>query len=219
MSSRYLLFLDLDKTLLRVNSGKVLAREAYKSGIMRRADLMRGAVLSLLHKYDVMDNLKIIHKMAWWLKGMEEEKLSKLSSKICNNFLFSEIHNEAWDLIDFHKSRNSEVVILSAALKYICSPIAEKLAVDHVLCSEMEIESGKFTGKPIGEFCYGEGKLRRLERFCREEGVDPGLSYFYTDSFSDLPALKAVGHPVCVNPDKKLKKAAIRSGWKIVNWR
>jgi phosphoserine phosphatase len=41
---------------------------------------------------------------------------------------------------------------------------------------------------------------------------------FYTDSITDLPLLEAVGRPVAVNPDPRLRRLARRRGWPIEDW-
>ena len=37
--------------------------------------------------------------------------------------------------------------------------------------------------------------------------------YSYSDSFTDLPMLEAVGHPVAVNPDRPLARVARERAW------
>ena len=34
----------------------------------------------------------------------------------------------------------------------------------------------------------------------------------------DLPALSSIGFPVCINPDKRLKKIAAEKSWKVYYW-
>ena len=41
-------------------------------------------------------------------------------------------------------------------------------------------------------------------------------SWFYSDSASDLPLLRAVTDPVAVVPDERLRAAAIEAGWPII---
>jgi phosphoserine phosphatase len=41
-------------------------------------------------------------------------------------------------------------------------------------------------------------------------------AYYYGDSISDLSALEVVGHPVCVQPDRKLSRIAHKNGWRII---
>ena len=42
--------------------------------------------------------------------------------------------------------------------------------------------------------------------------------YAYSDSESDLPMLRAVGHPVVVNPDRELDRIARDEGWQIMRF-
>ncbi len=52
----------------------------------------------------------------------------------------------------------------------------------------------------------------------RERGIDLAASYAYSDSESDLPMLRAVGHPVAVNPDAELERVAREEGWRIMRF-
>jgi phosphoserine phosphatase len=40
-------------------------------------------------------------------------------------------------------------------------------------------------------------------------------SYYHADSINDLPLLEEVGIPVCITPDKKLERIAMKRGWRI----
>src|SRR6185437_8813079 len=48
------------------------------------------------------------------------------------------------------------------------------------------------------------------------EGIDLDASFAYSDSESDLPMLRAVGHAIVVNPDALLRRIALEEGWEIV---
>ena len=66
---------------------------------------------------------------------------------------------------------------------------------------------------PPGRFTYREGKARaRCASWPTREGIDLAESYAYSDSESDLPMLRLVGHPVAVNPDAELARIAARGG-------
>ena len=109
-------------------------------------------------------------------------------------------------------------MILSSALTTICRQMAENLNIDDIICSGLEVKNGYMTGRPLGHLCFGEEKAVRLKRYCEIFNFSLSEAWYYGDSISDLHALSVVGNPVCVNPDKKLKKAAKRRGWKIVLW-
>ena len=51
-----------------------------------------------------------------------------------------------------------------------------------------------------------------MRELAEREGIDLAASYAYSDSESDLPMLRAVGHPVAVNPDAELRARRARGG-------
>ena len=46
----------------------------------------------------------------------------------------------------------------------------------------------------------------------------PADAYAYADSASDLPLLMACGHPVAVNPDRRLREVARQRRWPILGF-
>jgi len=90
--------------------------------------------------------------------------------------------------------------------------------MDDIICSDIEVKNGYLTGRPRGRLCFGEEKKSRLREYCEKNNTKTSDAWYYGDSISDLPALSSVGNPLCVNPDKKLKKAAHKRGWKTLRW-
>lgn len=214
----YIAFFDLDHTIISVNSGKILIQYAYKHGLMTRTDLVRGIYLSLLYRLDLKDTAEIINTMISWVKGGSESKVNELSAAIFKNHILQSIHYEVKCEIRFHKMKGARVVILSSAILPVCQLVADHLGMDDIICSNLEVVNGLYTGGLAGPLCFGEEKVIRLKEYCRINNINPGLSWYYGDSISDLPVLSSVGNPVCVNPDKKLKKTAHKRGWKILRW-
>ena len=56
-----------------------------------------------------------------------------------------------------------------------------------------------------------------MRELAEREGIDLAASYAYSDSESDLPMLRAVGHPVVVNPDPDLRRIAAEEGWEVLH--
>jgi len=69
-----------------------------------------------------------------------------------------------------------------------------------------------------GPFVYGAGKVEAMRRFSEDHGIDLSASFAYSDSASDLPMLRAVGHPVAVNPDQSLLEVARQEGWRVMRF-
>jgi HAD superfamily hydrolase (TIGR01490 family) len=215
----YIAFFDLDQTLTNSISGKALARGAYKEGLMSHRDLISAIFLSVAFRLKIHDQLKIIDSMISWVRGIPEKTFDNLCYKVFNEDLLPTVYLEARTEIASHKARNAKVVILSSALSTICREMAKNLNFDDILCSELEVKGGYMTGFPVGHLCFGQEKAVRLKEYCKANNSSSTDAWYYGDSVSDLPALLSVGYPVCVNPDRKLKKTAVKKGWKIVSWK
>src|SRR3546814_10206768 len=54
-----------------------------------------------------------------------------------------------------------------------------------------------------------------MREVAERDGIDLDHSWAYSDSATDIPMLSAVGHPVAVNPDRELARAARDRGWQV----
>ena len=74
------------------------------------------------------------------------------------------------------------------------------------------------TPEIIRPICYEDGKVYWAEKFLNENNLTWAGSYYYADSNSDSPVFEKVDHPICVNPDPRLRRKAKKRGWKIVKF-
>jgi HAD superfamily hydrolase (TIGR01490 family) len=215
---RYVVFFDLDRTIIKEISGRALAGRAFREGLMSWSSFTNAIYLYILYKLELRDPLKVIDEMVGWVKGMPEALLWEISSKVVREVLYPSVFMEAITEINIHKTKDAQVVILSSGLNSVCREMSEILVLDDMICSSLETNNGYLTGKPSGRLCFGKEKLYRLTGYCKMHNINEADSWYYGDSISDLPVLMAVGNPVCVNPDRKLKREALKRGWKIVQW-
>jgi HAD superfamily hydrolase (TIGR01490 family) len=117
--------------------------------------------------------------------------------------------------IEYHKSKNAYLVIISASPDSIVMPVAEYLNFDDAICTKTIIKDGIITGE-MGVYMYEENKVKEAEKLCKDHNFDLKDAYFYSDSISDLPLLETVGNPVCVAPDFRLKRIAKKRNWRII---
>ena len=154
--------------------------------------------------------------MTSWLNGVSEATTNELSAEIFRNILLESIKPEVHAEIIFHRKNGASCVILSSSIQPVCQPIADYLKMDDIICSNLEVDNGIYNGRPSGKFCFGEEKVVRLLDYCKMNNTDHERSWYYGDSIYDLPVLSTVGNPICVNPDKKLKRVANKRGWRIL---
>jgi len=214
---KYIAFFDLDRTIISENSGKILIQHAYRKGLISRRYVLWGTYLSLLYKFKLKDPVIIIKTITKWLKGIEEPALNELAFEIFNNILKKSIRPEIVEKIKLHKKSGAQIVILSSSVYPICKAIADHLGIDDIICTRLETSNGIFTGRPDGSFCFNEEKVERLTEYCELNNTSLESTWYYGDSDADLPALRIVGNPVCVDPDRKLRRKALLNGWEIIS--
>lgn len=214
----YVAFFDLDKTILSINSGRILVKNARRTGLMTGSDFRMALWYSLLYKFHLKNTDQIISGMGKWLKGIEVQKVVDLCESIAIGYLIPAVRPEIIKELHLHRENNAELVILSSAMSQICLPIMKYLEFDTIICTEMQEKDGEFTGTPKTVFCFQDEKRKQIIRYCELMSYSKLEAFYYGDSIADLPALKTVGNPVCISPDKKLKKIAGINKWKIYNW-
>jgi HAD superfamily hydrolase (TIGR01490 family) len=117
-----------------------------------------------------------------------------------------------------HQDAGRPVFIVTAASQETAEMLAHVLFFDGAAGSKLEKRDGIYTGRFDGPFCYGPGKPVRMQELAQERGIDLAESWAYSDSASDLPMLRAVGHPVAVNPDNELARVAREEGWEVMTF-
>jgi HAD superfamily hydrolase (TIGR01490 family) len=215
----YIAFFDLDHTLVNANSGELLVKVAYEKRIMPFTGIIQALWLSFLYNFSLKNTEKIIAGMVKWLAGVSQSTISELSSEVFNRHLLTSIPEEVKSEIKMHKDKNAAVVILSSALLPVCRKVADYLDLDDIICTELEVDGNCFTGRPSGKICFGNEKLFRLEKYCEKINSKISDAWYYGDSISDLPVLSIIGSPVCINPDRHLRKRAKEKNWTIFYWK
>ncbi len=120
-------------------------------------------------------------------------------------------------LLDSHRARNHELLIISATNLFVTEPIAQLLEVPTVLATEPEIIDNRYTGRYLGTPTYQEGKVTVLTEWLVDSDHSLDGSYFYSDSINDISLLELVDNPIAVNPDDELKAIAEARNWEIID--
>jgi len=208
-------FFDVDRTLLAGFSAFAFMRDKMSSegvDLARALDSIEGAVRFGMNQTSFPT---FIEASSGDLIGLSEEELAEVGERVFNQRLVTEIYPESRALVEAHQKRGHTVAIISSATHFQIDALARELGIEHVLCTELEFEDGKFTGKVVRPACFREGKAKAGRDLADRHDLDLSRSYFYTDSRDDLPLLDIVGYPRLVNPDAELSRVASRNGWPV----
>ena len=212
----YIVFIDLDKTLLTTNSGKALVWASYKKGYLTTFNLVKAITLSIIFRLRIINSVRITGLLIKWLRGVPETTVEELAEQVVKVKLISMLRPSMLREIEQHQSKGAQIVLLSASMPYVCKPLARYLKLDDVICSAMELEKGIFTGKTKGKICMEKEKKDRLRQYCHDNSYSLRKAYCYGDSYSDRFALESVGNPICVAPDKRLRKLSGIRKWPVI---
>ena len=212
-------FFDLDRTLIAVFSAVPLLLEQVKAKQVSLAGAAQQMLMAAGLSRDIYEFEEVLDAAIGMLKGVSEQEFSRLGDRLFHKHLQKKLFVEAQELIDTHRHLGHHIVIVSSATRYQIEPVAEALGIEDILCTELEVQDGEFTGVVKGEPCWAEGKLNAATAWSKPHKVNLKNTWFYTDALEDLPLLDAVGHPVAVNPSQNLEDHALSAGWPICKFR
>ena len=161
-------------------------------------DLLRARILDAIAGHRVVD-----------LARLAPEVLAGILPRV-----YPEMLDVAWG----HQDAGRPVYIVTAASQEMAEMLAHVLGFDGGIGVRSEVRDGVYTGRPDGPFTYRDGKPVAMREVAAREGLDLAESWAYSDSESDLPMLRAVGHAVVVNPDAHLLRVARDEGWQVMTF-
>lgn len=209
---------DFDGTIIAGYSATAFIREQ-----LRRGDLAPRQFVELMRAMTNfgMGNMGFSGMMAinaQFMRGTEEETYNEVGKELYARQIARLVYPESRALVEAHQAKGHTVAIISSATPYQVEPAATDLGIEHVLCTQLEVEGGKFTGGVISPTCFGQGKVDAAEKLARQYHADLDKSFFYSDSQDDLLLLERVGHPKVLNPSAKLDRIARARQWPIVKF-
>lgn len=213
-------FFDLDKTLMEGSSAFHFARASYKAGQISRRQLardIRDNVRFRLHGSTDEATTALRERVYQSIAGKRVVDLARLTPEILAGIL-PRLYPQMLDVAWRHQDVGRPVYIVTAASQEIAELLAHVLVFDGGIGARSEVRDGVYTGRPEGPFTYREGKAEAIRQVARENGFDLTESWAYSDSESDLPMLRTVGHPVAVNPDTALDQVAREEGWEVMRF-
>lgn len=213
-------FFDLDKTVIAKSSVLAFSRPFYAGGLLNRRAVLKSGYAQLVFLLSSTDHDQVeqLRKhVTDMCRGWDVDQVATIVRETLQDVVVPLVFAEAAELIADHHRRGHDVVLVSASGRELVEPIGELLGADHIRASEMRVVDGRYSGE-IEFYCYGEEKAVAVTTMATAHGYCLADCYAYSDSITDLPMLAAVGHPVAVNPDKRLRRHAVEHGWGVLSF-
>ncbi len=153
-----------------------------------------------------------------YLKGVSLEVCRSLAEAAFQQRVLPLLSEKGRDRLRWHRSQGHLVVLLTGTLDFLGKPLQEYLQADRLLAAQPEARDGRMTGRLLEPHPYGPYKRDLVRRLDSLEHLDLSASYAYADHHTDLPVLEEVGHPVVVNPDRRLVHIARERSWPVEEW-
>lgn len=212
---------DLDYTLLTGDSDHAWGEFLVEEGVVDGAEYKRkNDFYWAQYKSGTLDIREYLAFTLASIAGKSAAELVPLHQRYMAASIESMIGPKALALLANHA--DDLCAIVTATNAFITAPIAARFGVSHLIACDVEMVDGRYTGRPIGEPSFRDGKVTRVKQWLGTMGrqlQDFDRSYFYSDSHNDLALMKAVTHPVAVDPDDSLKAHAQANGWPVISTR
>ncbi|MCA9635186.1 MAG: HAD family hydrolase [Myxococcales bacterium] len=213
-------FFDVDRTLLAVNSGELWVRHMWREGQLGPGMAARSILWILQYRLGLLDFEAVTERAARGYAGRSVAELADEVGAWFRSEIAASMTPAGRRCIDEHRAAGHRIALLTSGTRFVAEPVARMLEVasEDILCTELEVDDGRLTGRHLPPACGGAGKVTRAEAYAEAAALDLDASFFYTDSYSDLPMLMRVGNPRVINPDSRLRRFARRRGWPVETW-
>jgi putative phosphoserine phosphatase/1-acylglycerol-3-phosphate O-acyltransferase len=210
-------FFDLDRTLLKGASGPVISEALRVAGVVGRSVPGEQLVYRIFDLIgETRPAMELTRRVARFSAGWSRRQVQEAGRQAAE-VLAGAVQPFAKQLLDEHRASGRPIVLATTTPYDLVRPLAEALGFDDVIATRYGEVDGTYDGTIDGEFVWGPGKLKAVQAWAAERGIDLAESYAYSDSFYDLPLLSAVAHPVVVNPDPRMQVMAMLRRWPVIH--
>jgi HAD superfamily hydrolase (TIGR01490 family) len=208
---------DVDNTLL---PGTTSERLFIRFLLARRQFGLRAAVGTVLTmaRHARLGPFHALRQHRPYLRGWSVAQLEALGEEVVATQIAPRLAPCGVSRVHEHQAAGHLTALLSGSLPFLLAPLSRRLGIDHVIATPLAIEAESYTGSLAGAHPYGEEKALRALRFADAHGVDLARSFAYADHHTDARLLSLFGHPVCVNPNARLRRVAARCNWPVERW-
>lgn len=166
-----------------------VGKRKYRAAILRSAHFILGYKLNLISGHTAKEAL-----LKQTIQGQSASSLKRVIEKFTTQ-IDHKVFPKAKSELQKHKSNGVEIVIVSASSPLWLKPWCDEQSFK-LIATELETQSGLFTGKLKGKNCKGFEKVKRIQQQFDLSIYDQ--IYAYGDDKSDIPML-GLANQACDN--------------------
>jgi HAD superfamily hydrolase (TIGR01490 family) len=212
---KHLAIFDLDSTLVDGDSELILVEYMIRKGLIGKEFLPQIEQYCIDYENGTLDYAEYERYLMTPFKSISAEKLSEYLHEYLG-VLQPYFRPYMLERVREHQDQGHELMLATASNHLLAEIVAEYLHIPNLICTRMEMKDGLPTGEIAQAAPFREGKVRAIEVYAQKLGADLQESWGYSDSHNDIPFLSAVGHPVAVTPDERLRAQARSLNWPII---
>lgn len=215
---------DMDKTITRAPTWTPFLVHAARERAPWRLALMPIAGLyGLGYATNLIDRARLKQLTQQLMVGRFTSRadMRALADSFAERTCATGLFEDARARIAQDHAQGFRLVLATASFGYYVESIAEQLGFDGVIATRSRFhDDDRITALIDGENCYGPGKLRMVEAWFADQGIDRADAQvrFYSDHVSDAPAMEWADEAFAANPHPPLRRLAMAKGWTVLDW-
>jgi HAD superfamily hydrolase (TIGR01490 family) len=222
-------FFDFDHTVIRGDAGPLFGRHLFQ---VRRRGLSRTrrgllwlrytpfifwmGVQAGLYNLRLRRRSSLVRSAYRGLRGIPSEMLGADLEAFVDEVIPPRILREVASEMRDHLAKGRRCVIVTTGMERLVTRALTHLPAGvEVIGCRLREHNGRLTGRIVGPL-FGVDKANIMDAYARALSISLEDCWAYSDHYSDKQMLEAVGHAVAVNPRLRLRRLALRSGWRVL---
>ena len=133
------------------------------------------------------------------LRGKLVADVETIGEQFAQYVLVNWLRPDTLRRLRWHQQAGHRIVLVSASLAAYVRPLALRLGIDDVLCTDAARSGDRYGDRLIGLNCRADEKRRRLEQWLEEQRWAHAEVWAYGNSAGDRELLARADHAVWVN--------------------
>ncbi len=212
-------FFDLDRTLLRGSSSEVFSGALRTAGLITRNIPGEKLLYSLFNVVgETLPSMALARQAVRVAKGHSRSAVVGAAEEVADQ-LVALVQPLAHSVFEMHRDEGRLIILATTSPYDLVKPFADLLGLDDVIATRYGVldDGDTYDGSLVGPFTWANGKVDAVRSYAADHGIDLAESFAYSDSVYDTPLLSAVGHPVVVNPDPRMRVMASARRWPVLS--